>query len=87
MVIGVIYAVLFWTATLVLVLGVANKIRIYAKTPAPLKIPTTPAPVTQSGVFLRMFQEVFFFKSLFRADKFLWLLGMLFHYTMLLIVP
>ena len=49
MVIGVIYAVLFWTETLVL--GVANKIRIYAKTPAPLKIPTTPAPVTQSGVF------------------------------------
>ena len=86
MVIGVIYAVLFWTATLVLVLGVANKIRIYAKTPAPLKIPTTPAPVTQSGVFLRMFQEVFFFKSLFRADKLLWVLGILFHYTMLIIV-
>jgi len=85
-VIGVIYALLFWVATLVLVLGVANKIRIYAKTPAPLKIPTTPAPVTQSGVVLRMFQEVFFFKSLFRADKLLWVLGMLFHYTMLIIV-
>ena len=86
MVVGVIYAVLFWTATLVLVLGVANKIRIYAKTPAPLKIPTTPAPVTQGGVFLRMFQEVFFFKSLFRSDKLLWLLGILFHYSMLIIV-
>jgi len=86
MVVGVIYAVLFWTATLVLVLGVANKVRIYAKTPAPLKIPTTPAPVTQGGVVLRMFQEVFFFKSLFRSDKLLWALGMLFHYTMLIIV-
>jgi len=86
MVIGVIYAVLFWTATLVLVLGVANKIRLYAKTPAPLKIPTTPAPVTQSGVVLRMFQEIFFFKSLFRSDKLLWVLGILFHYTMLIIV-
>ena len=86
MVIGVIYAVLFWTATLVLVLGVANKIRIYASTPAPLKIPTTPAPVTQGGVVLRMFQEVFFFKSLFRSDKLLWVLGILFHYMMLLIV-
>lgn len=85
-VIGVIYAVLFWAATLVLVLGVANKIRIYWKTPAPLKIPTTPAPVTQGGVVLRMMQEVFLFKSLFRSDKLLWALGMLFHYTMLIIV-
>ena len=86
MTIGVIYAVLFWAATLVLVLGVANKIRIYAKVPAPLKIPTTPAPVTQGGVVLRMMQEVFLFKSLFRSDKLLWALGFLFHYTMLLIV-
>lgn len=84
--IGTIYAVLFWTATLVLVLGVANKIRIYAKIPAPLKIPIAPAPVTQGGVVLRMMQEVFLFKSLFRADKFLWVLGFMFHYSMLLIV-
>lgn len=86
MVIGVIYAVLFWAATLVLVLGVASKIRLYAKTPAPLKIPTTPAPVTQGGVVIRMLQEVLLFKSLFRADKLLWALGFLFHYAMLLIV-
>lgn len=86
MTIGVIYAVLFWAATLVLVLGVANKIRIYWKTPAPLKIPTTPAPVTQGGVVLRMMQEVFLFKSLFRADKLLWVLSLLFHYGMLIIV-
>lgn len=86
MTIGVIYAVLFWLATFVLVAGVANKIRIYAKTPAPLKIPTTPAPVSQGGVVLRMVQEVFFFKSLFRSDKLLWALGILFHYTLLLIV-
>lgn len=84
--IGVIYAVLFWAATLVLVLGVANKIRIYASTPAPLKIPTTPAPVTQGGVVIRMLQEVLLFKSLFRSDKLLWAFGFLFHYAMLIIV-
>lgn len=83
---GILYAILFWTATIVLVLGVANKIYVYAKIPAPLKIPTTPAPVTQQGVILRMLQEVFLFKSLFRADKLLWALGILFHYSMLLIV-
>lgn len=86
MTIGIIYAILFWIATLVLVFGVINKIIIYAKVPAPLKIPTTPAPINKQGVFLRMFQEVFFFKSLYRADKFLWILGILFHYAMLLIV-
>lgn len=86
MAVGVIYGILFWAATLVLVLGVANKILLYWKTPAPLKIPTTPAPVTQGGVVIRMLQEVLFFKSLFRSDKLLWALGFLFHYMMLLIV-
>lgn len=86
MIIGIIYAILFWVATIVLILGVANKIYIYAKIPAPLKIPTTPAPVTQQGVILRMAQEVFLFKSLFRADKLLWIVSLIFHYSMLLIV-
>lgn len=84
--IGVIYAIIFWAATLVLVLGVANKVRIYWNIPAPLKIPTTPAPVTQGGVVVRMLQEVLLFKSLFRSDKLLWALGFIFHYSMLLIV-
>lgn len=86
MALGVIYGVLFWVATLVLVIGVANKVILYWKIPAPLKIPTTPAPVTQGGVVLRMAQEVFMFKSLYRADKLLWALGIIFHYSMLLIV-
>ena len=45
---GLIYALLFYAATLLLVVGVAAKIRKYARTPAPLKIPTTPAPKTGS---------------------------------------
>ena len=45
-----VYASLFYFATLVLLAGLANKILQYARTPAPLKIPTTPAPVTQSAV-------------------------------------
>lgn len=86
MFLGVIYAVLFWAATLVLVIGVANKVRLYWKTPAPLKIPTTPAPVTQGGVYIRMAKEVLLFKSLFRSDKLLWILSIMFHYGMLIIV-
>lgn len=86
MTVGVIYAVFFWAATIVLVVGVANKIRLYWNTPAPLKIPTTPAPVTKGGVVMRVLREVLLFHSLFRSDKLLWVFGILFHYAMLLIV-
>ena len=86
MVLGIIYAVLFYLATAVLVLGLAFKIRLYAKTPAPLKIPTTPAPVTQAGVVVRMAKEVVFFESLFKANKWTWLFGWVFHAALLLVV-
>lgn len=86
MLLSTIYAVLFYLATAVFVVGLALRIRLYARTPAPLKIPTTPAPVTQSGVVLRMFREVAFFESLFKANKWTWLFGWVFHIAMLLIV-
>ena len=38
----VIYALLFYMATAILVVGVTRKVYIYARTPQPLKIPTTP---------------------------------------------
>jgi nitrate reductase gamma subunit len=82
----VVYAMLFYAATAILVVGVAWKIRIYAKTPAPLKIPTTPAPVTRSGVVLRMFRELVFFESLFRSNKWIWIFGYLFHFGMFLVL-
>jgi nitrate reductase gamma subunit len=47
------YALLFYVATAMLVVGVGLKIRSYWRTPAPLKIPTTPAPTTSTGVALR----------------------------------
>ena len=86
MFLSVFFGVLFWVATLVIVVGVGFKVFTYWKTPAPLKIPTTPAPLTQGGVFVRMFKEVAFFYSLFRADKLLWVLGILFHYALALII-
>ena len=82
---SVIYAVLFYTATLVLVVGVAMRVLKYATTPAPLKIPTTPAPKTVSGVVLRMFREVVFFESLFKSNKWIWLFGWTFHMGMWLV--
>ena len=86
MALALIYAVLFYTATAVLVIGVALKIRSYTRTPAPLKIPTTPAPTTTAGVALRLTREVVFFESLFKASKWTWLFGWLFHAALLLVL-
>jgi nitrate reductase gamma subunit len=83
---GVGYALLFYVATAILVVGLARKIAGYARTPAPLKIPTTPAPTTAGGVALRLTREVVFFESLFRSSRWTWLFGWLFHAALLLVL-
>ncbi|MBT6220677.1 MAG: nitrate reductase [Rhodospirillaceae bacterium] len=82
----VAYALLFYAATLTLVLGLVVKIKQYATTPAPLKIPTTPAPTTRQGVVLRMAREVLLFQSLFKANKWIWLFGWMFHVALALVL-
>jgi len=62
------------------------RIKKYAQTPAPLKIPTTPAPTTQTGVVLRMFREVVFFESLFKGTKWTWIFSWVFHFSLLLVL-
>jgi len=86
LVLSTIYAVLFHVATAVFVIGLAYRIRLYVRTPAPLKIPTTPAPTTRAGVVVRMAKEVVFFESLFKANKWTWLAGWVFHAALLLVV-
>ena len=81
-----LYVGLFYAATVILIAGVAMRIKKYAQTPAPLKIPPMPAPRTEVGVAWRMFRELAFFESLFRANKWTWIFGYLFHFGMLLVV-
>jgi nitrate reductase gamma subunit len=81
-----VYVVLFYAATLLFVAGLARKIWQYAKTPAPLKIPTTPAPTTTSGVVLRMAREVVLFESLFKSNKWIWIFGWMFHVGLALVL-
>jgi len=83
---SIAYAALFYAATAILVVGVALKIRSYARTPAPLLIPTTPAPTTTGGVTLRLTREVVFFESLFKASKWTWIFGWMFHVALLLVI-
>ena len=86
MTLSVVYAILFYAATLLLVVGVGRKIAIYARTPAPLKIPTTPAPRTKAGVVWRMTKEVTVFQSLFKSNKWTWLFGWVFHVALALVL-
>ena len=81
-----IYAVMFYIATVVLVVGLGKKIYDYSRTPAPLKIPTTPAPTTQKGVVYRMAKEVVLFESLFKSNKWIWVFGWLFHFGLFLVL-
>lgn len=74
-----IFAGLFYAAALVLVAGVGWRVYDYARTPAPLKIPTTPAPRTRAGVALRLAREVVLFESLFKSSLWTWLFGWMFH--------
>lgn len=79
-----LYAILLLIATLVMILGIAYKVVQYSKTPAPLKIPTTPAPKTRTGVVIRMAKEVVLFAALFRATKWTWIFGWMFHVSLAL---
>ena len=85
-VLTIIFAVLFYMATAILLVFTAHKIWQYAKAPAPLKIPTTPAPTTRSGVVFRMVKELTLFESLFKANKWTWLFGWMFHFGLLLVL-
>ena len=82
----VIYALLFYAATLMLLVGTGAKIRSYLRTPAPLKIPTTPAPTTPAGVGLRLAREVVLFESLIRSSKWTWIFVWTFHAALLLVL-
>jgi nitrate reductase gamma subunit len=81
-----LFAILFYFATLVFVVGSLYRVSVYTRTPAPLKIPTTPAPITIGGVVLRMMREVFLFESLFKANLWTWGLGWLFHASLALVL-
>ncbi|SPJ17877.1 DsrM [Burkholderiales bacterium] len=81
-----LFAAVFYAATAVFVAGLGGKIVQYARTSAPLKIPTTPAPTTRAGVGLRMAREVVLFESLFKANLWIWLFGWLFHAALVLVL-
>ena len=83
---SILFAILFYFATLMFVVGTFYRISVYTRTPAPLKIPTTPAPIDTGGVVLRMMREVVLFESLFKANLWTWAAGWLFHASLALVL-
>ncbi len=103
-------------AFLVFIVGFIRKVLDWSSSPVPFKIPTTcgqgrslsfikedrfDCPTTKADVIVRMFLEVFLFRSLFRNTRaevhdgpkivygssiWLWLMGISFHYAFLTIV-
>ncbi|CCQ74008.1 respiratory nitrate reductase subunit gamma [Magnetospira sp. QH-2] len=75
----VVYALLFYFAAIVLVVFTGLKIKQFATVPSPLVIPTTPAPITKTGVVFRVAREVALFESLFKSNRWIWIFAVLFH--------
>ena len=82
---SIIFTLFCYLSLLLFVIGLSYKIIQYWQTPAPLKIPIAPAPLTRMGMFMRMAAEVFLFKSLFRASKWTWFFGWIFHWALVLL--
>lgn len=86
MILSAVFSILFYVAFAVFAIGLIRRVLIYSNAPSPLVIPTTPAPITRSGVAARLFREVVFFESLFKGSKWTWLFGWLFHFGMVLVL-
>ena len=82
----VVFSLLFYAAAIVLIGGLAYKIWSYFSLPVPMKVFTGPAPVTRSGAVMRVAREIVFFESLFKANKWIWIFGALFHASLLLVL-
>ena len=83
---GTLMAAWLWAATVVAVAGLAWRKLVWLRAPVPLPMPLPPAPATWAGVVLRMLREGVLFETLFRASRWTWAFGWLFHAALLLVL-
>ena len=70
----------------IFIIGIINRIRIWAKSPMPGAITLFPAPKPGSATFWNILKESFLFPGLFRGGKGFWAMAWFFHLALALIV-
>ena len=83
---GMLMAAWIWFAAVVAAAGLAWKTVAWVRAPVPLPMPLPPAPATWTGVVLGMLREGLLFATLFRASRWTWLFGWVFHAALLLVL-
>jgi nitrate reductase gamma subunit len=83
---SILYIALCYTAVVVFFGGMAFKLWGYAVTPSPLKIPTTPQPITKINLILKNLVDITVFSSLFRGNRWTWIGGYALHIILLFIL-
>jgi nitrate reductase gamma subunit len=78
--------VLLLGAVAACVLGLAWRLALWLRTPARRRIALTPAPRTGPGVLCSLIGESVLFPTLWRANRWTWLFGWLFHLGLLLVL-
>ncbi len=82
----IIFTLMAYGAGAIFIVGFLSRIIKYAKTPSPLKIPTTPAPINPIGSFFRLLGDVLLFRNLYKGNKWTWIGGIAFHYSFLFVI-
>ncbi len=80
------FASALYIAVAVLTIGVMWKVIQYARTPVPHMIAVAPVPRTRLGVLNRLVRETLLFESLFRASRWTWFFGWIFHYALAVVL-
>jgi nitrate reductase gamma subunit len=78
-------AILPYITIVVFVVGIAYHFYIWKKLPKP-KMTLTPAPKQGLPRYIELLKETFFFRSLFKGDKSLWVFSWIFHAMLALIL-
>ena len=76
---------LLYLSAAVFLAGMGWRLAAWLRAPVPLKIVLTPAPTTSAGVVRRLAGEALVFRSLFAADRSLWVAAWVFHLSLVML--
>lgn len=81
---GALLGGVLWASLVVFAVGLAWRLRRWLRLPLPPAAALMPAPRSRSGMLRRLLLEVFAFRSLYRASRWTWALGMALHVALAL---